>query len=514
VGRIESQKEDLLPDVFEWIFHSNQFAAFTNWTEPALPLRRLMWINGPAGTGKTMLLIGIIRNLSAQSAVLAPSLSYFFCQGTGTKKLNSATVALRSLIWMLLIQQPDLISHVQPSHETSGSALFNDGNEFFALKRIFQNMLKDPALFPVYLIIDALDECDRTNPGLEELIKVIAESFTLSERVKWLLSSRPDVNVLTKLKELGRDVGDGSDTLVKLDTERLTDPVNTYIDHKLANFKGKDGYNDDVLDKLSNEIRQRAENTFLWVWLAFKSLGTGDETVVGEYALEFIKDIPLGLQELYDHMMMRIEKIRKVKPQDCKEVLVASILAYRPLSLSELQTLAGLSVGVTKTAVEMCGSFLTMRGSTVNIIHQSAKDYLKENYKSRLHEAGTAQGHVNISNRSILKISSILERKNIYSLSFGFKPEDMRTPEPDPLAPIRYSCVFWAAHLCDVNGGRPRCEEELRDDGRVFDFLKQRFLRWLESLSLLGELSAGAQSMRKLLRVVQVGYNSHGQYKY
>lgn len=183
VERIESQKEDLLPNVFEWIIHSNQFVAFTNWTDPALPLRRLMWINGPAGTGKTMLLIGIIRNLSAKSAVLAPSISYFFYEGTGSKKLNNATGALRSLIWMLLIQQPHLISHVQPSHEMSGSALFSDGNEFIALKRIFQSMLEDPALPPVYLIVDALDECDQTNPGLEELIKVISKSFTLSNRV-------------------------------------------------------------------------------------------------------------------------------------------------------------------------------------------------------------------------------------------------------------------------------------------------------------------------------------------
>lgn len=42
------------------------------------------------------------------------------------------------------------------------------------------------------------------------------------------------------------------------------------------------------------------------------------------------------------------------------------------------------------------------------------------------------------------------------------------------------------------------------DDGRVFRFLKEHFLCWLESLSLLGKPSDGAYSIMKLLNVVQV----------
>jgi len=92
-------------------------------------------------------------------------------------------------------------------------------------------------------------------------------------------------------------------------------------------------------------------------------------------------------------------------------------------------------------------------------------------------------------------------KQNIYDLPFGFKPKDIRPPNPDPLIPIRYSCVFWADHLCSLNGESPECKTELMDDGRVFMFLKERFLRWLESLSLLGKLSDGVQSIRKLLYI-------------
>src|SRR6266480_5781148 len=83
MDRIEMEKEKIIDDTFKWIFEENQFVEFTNWTDLTLPHRRLLWIKGDAGTGKTMLLIGIIRELSKQSAVLSPSLSYFFCQSKG-----------------------------------------------------------------------------------------------------------------------------------------------------------------------------------------------------------------------------------------------------------------------------------------------------------------------------------------------------------------------------------------------------------------------------------------------
>jgi hypothetical protein len=99
-------------------------------------------------------------------------------------------------------------------------------------------------------------------------------------------------------------------------------------------------------------------------------------------------------------------------------------------------------------------------------------------------------------------MSAIL-KQNIYDLDFGFKPRDMKPPQPDPLTQIRYSCVFWADHLI-LNSKSPECKRELTDDGPVFGFLRERFLRWLESLSLLGKLSDGVQSIKKLLYITQV----------
>jgi hypothetical protein len=507
MDNIENKKDVLLDNAFRWILDTREYVAFTDWSNNTLDvsLCRLLWVKGDAGTGKTMLLIGIVRELSKQSAALSPNISHFFCQGT-EKTRNSATAALRTVLWQLLVQQPHLIFHLRSKHENAGSSLFNGETAFIALSKAFQSMLKDPCLCPVYFIIDALDECEQ---GLADLVKLISGSLTLSTKVKWLVSSRPSVELKTP---------DIEGSLVELDAQTLKDPVNAYIDHKLSILKTREGYDDNILAEIADKIQQRAENTFLWVALVFKALDQGSEDlelVHGQYALEIIDEFPSGLSKLYNIMMTKIEKGLRQDPHFCKAVLVAVVLAYRPLTLSELIILTNLPSGMhPRTIIRKCSSFLTIKEKTVYLVHQSAKDYLDQNFAARLYPTGIAQGHIDIGRRSIDAISRLrrgngkpILKQDIYdSEDFGFKSKDARPPDPDPLAPLRYSCVFWADHLCFESGENSKSSQELTDEGVLFSFLEDRLLHWLESLSLLGKLFHGAVSLRTLLRIVKVMY--------
>ena len=510
--RIENQKENLFNDAYKWILEDEKYATFTNWDESDLSPCRLLWVKGYAGTGKTMLLIGIIRELSGQPAVLAPTLSYFFCQGRGKteRPQDNATATLKSLIWMLVIQQPHLISHLLRECKYSVTSAFNGDNAFYLIRKVFHAMLKDPGLSPVYFIVDALDECDQKKPGRDELIGLISESLDFSNKVRWLVSSRPEVGVNTKLNN--RDTS----RIVELDDESLKIPVNAYIGHKLLDLKGKRGYDGEILDHVSEEIKKRAENTFLWVWHVFQVLNKE----YGWNAVEFIKDfnkIRPDLSELYDAMITRIENTVKGDLEYCKKVLVTSTLAYRPLSLSELEVLAKLPLGSPQTIVEECGSFLKTKDDTVYVIHQSAKEWLEnalktldENHNSRLQTGGAVEGRADIIKRSIDAMSTLkrddamsILKRDIYDLQqYGIRSIDITPPRKDPLAPLRYSCVFWLDHLRDAIKESPEKSKELCDRG--FNFLKVHYLHWLESLSLLHKFSDGINSVRELLKAVQV----------
>ncbi len=139
---------------------------------------RLLWIKGDPGKGKTMLLCGIINEL--KSTYNSSLLSFFFCQATNTS-INNATAVLRSLIYLLVDQQPSLISHVQRKYDATENPLFKDVNAWVALSEIFTSILEDPSLPSTHLIIDALDECIE---GLDLLLDFVVRTSSAYSGVK------------------------------------------------------------------------------------------------------------------------------------------------------------------------------------------------------------------------------------------------------------------------------------------------------------------------------------------
>lgn len=92
--------------------------------------------------------------------------------------------------------------------------------------------------------------------------------------------------------------------------------------------------------------------------------------------------------------------------------------------------------------IGLCGSFLTLRESSVYFIHQSAKDFLLQQAVDEIFPSGMKAMHYSIFSRSLQVMSDKL-RRDIYGLhSPGFPIDRVEKPEPDPLATIRYSCVY------------------------------------------------------------------------
>lgn len=172
--RIEGTKGGLLEDSYHWILDNIDFQKWRGDQQS-----RLLWVKGDPGKGKTMLLCGIINELNKSIAHIA-LLAYFFCQATDLR-INSATAVLRGLMYMLVSQQPSLVSHLQKKYDRAGKTVFEDANAWEALSEIFTNMIQDPTLSTTYLLIDALDEC---LVDLPKLLRFIARQSTSSPRVK------------------------------------------------------------------------------------------------------------------------------------------------------------------------------------------------------------------------------------------------------------------------------------------------------------------------------------------
>ncbi|KAK4652678.1 HNWD NOD-like receptor pc3 [Podospora pseudocomata] len=491
--RIEEAKGGLLAGAYRWVFANPDFCLWRERSES-----RLLWINGDPGKGKTMLLCGIINEL--QGAIVADghcrNLAYFFCQATDSR-INNAIAVLRGLIYLLAHQQPRLISHVR-KYTDAGKSL-SDANAWFALSDILVGMLGDPNVKPTCLVVDALDECVIDLPKLLDFIVCIS-----SDRIKWLLTSRNETIIEKKLKS--NNARTRLSLELKENAMEVSHAVDVYIDDKLS---GLEALQDDALlkDQVRDILHNKANGTFLWVALVVQELSK--DGVESWHVLQIVEEVPPGLDGMYGRMLDEIER-NKRDSEFCRRILSVVTVAYRPLHLDEIGGLSGLPEQIAKTTenvhkiVAKCGSFLTVRDNQIYLVHQSAKDYLSDKASPLLFPSGVAMTHHHISDRSLKLLSDKLQR-DVYGLCApGFSIDHVRVPDPDPLATVRYSCVYWVDHLCNWQSSDDSKHPDIfQDGGIVDDFLRQHYLHWLEALSLCKSMPQGILSMAKLESILQ-----------
>lgn len=488
--RIEETKGGLLEDSYGWILSNSSFRQWQNAQQNAV-----LWVKGDPGKGKTMLLCGTINELNKIQAK-TNILCYFFCQATD-ERINTSTSVLRGLIYMLVCQQPSLISHVRKKYDVAGKKIFEDANAWFVLQEIFVNMLQDPSRDSLYVIIDALDECIE---GLPKLLSLIIEQSGTASSAKWVLSSRNWPQIEQRL-----DKTENQTILsLELNTQSVSKAVDIYTKHKVSELAERHGYDHDTQLKILRHLSCRADDTFLWVALVCQSLEEVEEWDV----LDALTKIPAGLPMLYHRMLKHIHNSSSSKA--CQDILAITVHLYRPVTLFELMTLVDLPqmsnrVENLSRLVKLCGSFLTIQDHTIYFIHQSAKDFLLKDAIDTVCPSGKGAVHHTIFTRSLRVMSCVL-RRDIYSLEApGYPSDKIARPDPDPLAALQYACVSWIDHFCEWLPSN--CDLSSEDQNRIHTFIQRRYLYWLEASSLFGSMTACILSMARLEAILSVRHS-------
>ncbi|KAF2265844.1 hypothetical protein CC78DRAFT_615686 [Lojkania enalia] len=211
-------------------------------------------LEGDPGKGKTMLLCGIVNDLK-KSLAKADLLSYFFCQATDVR-INSTIAVLRGLLYLLVDQQPSLVSHIRRKHDYAGNTLFENTNAWIAVREIFANIIHDLSLSSTYLIIDALDKCVIDLP---KLLDFIIEQSSASPRVKWIVLSRNWPDIKERLAKVGRMVR----LSLELNVESVSAAVSVFIQQKGACLQTLEGHSSPVRSvAFSHDLTRLASGSF------------------------------------------------------------------------------------------------------------------------------------------------------------------------------------------------------------------------------------------------------------
>ncbi|KAL4725542.1 hypothetical protein ACLX1H_007691 [Fusarium chlamydosporum] len=483
--RIEKSKGGLLKGSYRWILDHDGFKQWMNLESDS----RFLWIKGDPGKGKTMLLAGIINELSNEPSI-PYQVAYFFCQETDNR-INNATAVLRGLIYMLVRSQKSLLMHVWKEYEHAGEQLFKDRNAFTALSRILTAIIADPELKEAVLIIDALDECVADLQLLLELVVELSH-----HKVRWIVSSRnwPEIDIL-------QNAAQKHVLCLELNRDNISRAVKAFIAHKVEDLAERKGLNVDTKQAIQEYMESNCNDTFLWVALVCQLLK--DPKLPAGQILIKLRQTPAGLDSVYRRMLQYV--LESYCFEDCKQILKLAITAYRPLTLEELLSLwdpfeiTPSDKDTLQQIIQRVGSFLILKDNVVYFIHQSAKDYLVAKAIKELSLDDRAQ-HFYLFDRCLNALNLNL-RRNIYSLEYpGFPIEQVKPPRPDPLAPLQYCCMYWVSHLCD--SGLEGLIVALEPGSSLENFLREKSLNWIEAVCLMQILPYTLQAIKRLQGLV------------
>jgi hypothetical protein len=250
-NRLKENKDKLLYKCIDWILQDPQYSSWKDRDDVCL-----LWIKGGAGKGKTMISIGLIERLSLpqdKSTVV----TYFFCQNADYE-LKTLEAIIKGLILQLVNQQKELKESLRCRWDTINERFDEDVTSWRTLWNIFLEMLHRCKCPRVYVIVDALDECQ--DDGMADLLKLIVRTgLDQPSKIKWLLTSRPLDIAEQKLLAGSDQVG----VSLELNQKHLSEAVKTYIASKAIELDRHQYYGLALRQKVQTELAAKAEDTFL-----------------------------------------------------------------------------------------------------------------------------------------------------------------------------------------------------------------------------------------------------------
>lgn len=242
-----------LPDV-DYIFFRDQWvqgtgdwilqeSAYLEWSHARDPAPSLLWLNGGAATGKSVLSSFIIDSLVRQGIIC----QYFFIR-FGDHKKRSLSLLLRSIAYQIASSLPAFLQQVLQLGDEAID--FGTADARTLWERIFKSILfKMKEDQPLYWIIDGLDEADDPRA----FIRLLSDISLSSVPIRILLVSRKTTEIADAFHKIPRMLN-----LTSINIEGHVEDLCCYIHHELS-MSGTADFREGVLQR----IVTGAQNNFL-----------------------------------------------------------------------------------------------------------------------------------------------------------------------------------------------------------------------------------------------------------
>ncbi|KAK0639084.1 ankyrin repeat-containing domain protein [Cercophora newfieldiana] len=320
-----------------------------------------LWVSGDEGLGKSKAAATVIQELQErESENEGVMVAYFFCDPT--PDCSKPENVLKSLMWQLILARRSLAHYVRAFAAQDSKKLRGSGQgteEQFSLSRLWKGlteMLRDPSVHEVYLVVNNVHHLSSELPATVELLKHISASLfeaaevgindPIREKARWMLLSRDRDNMRQSLIPHGD--GYESPTLwLNLNDSSMSnvlrEQVRSFTRDRVKELAKSQGYNLALQYFVFSSLEKRAESNNVWVEVVCRLLeGIPPAFNLVRKALESLPQDPLVLIN-----RTWAEVLNSADHEDLettKEILRTLAITFEEPTTDELVVLAGLEI--------------------------------------------------------------------------------------------------------------------------------------------------------------------------
>ena len=475
----------------------------------------MYWLNGLAGTGKTTIAQTIAERVFADGKLGAS----FFCSRDFEDRSNLHFI-FPTIAVQLARRYPDLRSLFVPLVRSNPGIAYE--SLYNQLHRLIVKPLRECAISTV-IVIDALDECKDEEPA-SAILSVLGKLVSEIPKVKFLITGRPEPRVREGFRL--PLLTDTADVFVLHDVEpsQVDSDIRVFFRHKFSEIvrrrPGLDGW---PTEEQLHVLCKRAAGLFVYASATVKFVDK--QSVNPRKQLDLLLQSPESsvreakaklkenttLNSLYTSILQGAFGDDDDSDNDPKirSVLGAMVLAANPLSPSTIALLLGFDTDDVFPLLSSAQSLLILQEDVhypVRPFHKSFPDFITDPDRctNQRFYVSPASHHPQLLISSLKLINRMLE-KNMCKLPDLVANSDVSDLDEkieryiDPA--LQYACRSWHTHLI---GGSSTSIGTLEITSSLHRFLEEKFLFWLEVLSVLGAVKNAVDALQATVDWLEV----------
>ena len=492
-GCLKGTRRDVLLQIEQWLMDEND--------------RRVFWLNGLAGTGKTTI-AQTFAEMSFADGKLGAS---FFCSRDFENRSNLKAI-FPTLAFQLAYQYPkfreQLLQVLRANPDVGQESLCSQ------LEKVIIRPLKATNI-PTLIIVDALDECKDKEPA-SAILSVLSRYVDQIPNVKFFITGRPEPPIRKGFRlKLLRPITEVLN-LHEVKPTLVDEDIRSYLRAhlaKIAETRSSCNFPEEWPSPSDVDILcEKAAGFFIYASTVVKFIGSKHDIPTDR--LDWIishssghiheRGVDLLYTQILQLAFHDVDSSEEELFSHFRNVVGAVLLVFQPLLGSDLSALTkNCGTPHIFTTLGSLHSLLHVpddEANPIQVFHKSLPDFLtdKDRCKDTKFFIDPLIHHENIVLSCLELMRKQLKRNicNLEDYSILREVKDLNIHRKTYIgSSLEYVCQFWTKHLASTPGNGPYTKQVQEE---IDNFFTRHVLHWIEVLSILGHLGAAVYAINDI----------------